>query len=115
MNAANKQGPAKSPMTFGTPRADSVKADAHCAIVLSEAPEQTMRRMSSQKSGNLISFPGEAAASLIGSLLMGHTKKLNVFAKGIKAQMRAAIFQFSTPNTLKKIVEPMITATAPQQ
>ena len=52
MNIANRPGPAKSPTVLETPRADSVKADAHWAMVASEAPEQIIRMMMSQNSGS---------------------------------------------------------------
>ena len=53
INTANKQGPAKSPTVLETPIADSVNADAHCAIEASDAPEQIISNISNQNNGNL--------------------------------------------------------------
>ena len=47
-NTAKAQGPAKSPMVFDTPSADSAKADAHWLMASSEAPAQIIITISSQ-------------------------------------------------------------------
>ena len=115
MRAANRQGPARSPMALETPSADSVKADDHWAMVASDAPAQTMSRMRSQKSGSRSSFFVVLPSWLSGSRSMGQVRKLKVLARGMAAQKRARSFQFSTPNRAKKRVEPRMTPTAPQQ
>ena len=42
ISTANEQGPTRSPTVLETPIADSVNADAHCAIDASDAPEHTI-------------------------------------------------------------------------
>ena len=49
MSTAKAQGPAMSPTVLLTPSAVSAKAEAHCAMAISEAPAQTMRTSSTQK------------------------------------------------------------------
>ena len=51
MHTANAHSPDRSPTVLLTPRADSANADAHWLIACSQAPEQTIRTMNSQKSG----------------------------------------------------------------
>ena len=53
---ANRQGPARSQTVLLNPRPDSTKADAHCAIESSDAPEQTISTTATQKSGDLKSW-----------------------------------------------------------
>ena len=48
---ANKHAPAKSPTDFVNPNADSAKADAHCAIDISDAPAQIIRMIAAAKIG----------------------------------------------------------------
>lgn len=115
IKAANKQGPAKSPTVLETPIADSVKADAHCAIEASEAPAQIISKINSQNNGNLSRWLVRIRWSSSTSRSIGQNIKLNAFQNGIIAQSTVRIFQFSIPNTVKNSVEPKITATAPQQ
>ena len=115
INMANKHGPAKSPIALNTPIADSVNADAHWDIVASDAPEHTISNIISQKIGV---FSNALIRMLLPSSTnrsIGQLIKLRVLYSGTNAQMKVSIFQFSTPNTAKKNVEPRITAIAPQQ
>ena len=115
IKTANRQGPARSPIVLETPRADSVNADAHCAIAASDAPAQIISKIISQNSGKLSSFRIDKLSPFSSRRSIGQVIKLKVFTNGISAQISVSIFQFFTPNTAKKSVEPIITPTAPQQ
>ncbi len=114
MNTAKAHGPAKSPTVLDTPMADSVNADAHCAIVASDAPEHTISTIIRPKMGvfSRLRMPMLLPSSINRSI--GQLIKFNVLYNGTKAQMSVSIFQLPTPNIEKKRVEPNITPTAPQ-
>lgn len=44
-------GPAKSPIILETPKDDSVNAEAHCNMDISEAPEQSISNINNQNNG----------------------------------------------------------------
>ena len=115
MNTANRQGPAKSPTVLETPIADSVNADAHWAIEASDAPEHIISSIRSQNNGNLSSWLVFILSPSSTNRSIGQEIKLNALYRGTSAQISVSIFQFVKPNTVKKIVEPRITPTAPQQ
>lgn len=115
ISSANRHGPARSPTVLDTPTADSVKADAHCAIVTSDAPEQTISIIISQKIGVFKSPPMLMLLPSSTNRSIGQLIKLKVLHNGTSAQINVSIFQFSIPNTAKKKVEPRITHIAPQQ
>lgn len=100
-------------MLFGSPRADSAKEDAHCAIETSLAPAPTIRRINTQKAGFLkssaivISLPSSVSRSI------GQTAKLYALTKGTTAHTQAAQRQFSIPKSAKNAVESSTTPTTP--
>ena len=106
INMANKQGPAKSPTVLETPMADSVKADAHCAMEASDAPEHTINRIINQKIGVFSSSRMPILLPSSTNRSIGQLIKLNVLYSGTNAQIKVSIFQFAKPNTAKKKVEP---------
>ena len=76
MKAANRQGPAKSPTVLDTPRADSVNADAHCAIVASDAPEQIISKSIIHSSGSRSNLRRGRPFAVLYQALYGTGEKL---------------------------------------
>ena len=115
MKRAKRPGPARSPTVLETPSADSVKAEAHWAIVASDAPEQTISIIISQNSGS----PSRSRTRMLSpsstSRSIGQLTKLKALQSGISAKRIVRIFQCSMPTSAKKRVEPTITPSAPQQ
>ena len=115
MVAANKSGPIRSQIVLEKPKPDSTKADAHCAIDNSDAPEQIIKTTAIQKSGDLnsckivIPFPSSTRCSI------GHVAKLYMLYKGMIAQKQATNFQLLIPKIVKSSVEIKVTPTHPQQ
>lgn len=115
MKAANRQGPARSPTVLETPSADSVKAEAHWAIVASEAPEQTISSTMAHSSGCRSSRPGDRPSPSATKRPMGQVRNRKTLTSGTSAHSSASTRQRPTPNTAKNSVEPRMTPTAPQQ
>ena len=83
---ANKHGPAKSPTDLVNPNADSAKADAHCAIAISEAPAQIIRIIATPKNRHLQQLTQRHSLTVLYQMLnRAGGKNCKILYKGIIA------------------------------
>ena len=108
-------GPAKSPIILETPKDDSVNAEAHCNMDISEAPEQSINSINNQNNGKRNNSTTCIPSPSSTSLFIGQEMKLNVLYSGSSAHINVRICQCFIPKIAKNIVEPSMTPTVPQQ
>lgn len=115
INIAKAQGPKRSPTTLLSPSAFWANRDAHCAIVISLAPAQSINTIKQIKVLFLSkSFAPVFLFSAVG-LITGTKRNEIEFIKGIIPQIIGIIVQFKKPNAFRRKVVIKTVKVCPQQ